>query len=140
MLQMIYSLLFIGASLFVLTPFLLTRKAGASTRLFKEESLLPGEEEFYKTTPAEFLQHLRFSVRYSPGKKRFASGRNYVCLEEQLRYGNIPLTGWIKHDVPKEGFPPSPQVLRIISLLKHYDPKKAVPIVPRLDVIAGGGR
>ena len=112
-----------------------------SSGLFKEESIPLAEEEIYKTIPAEFLQHLRFSVRYSPVKKRFGSGQNYVYLEEQLRYGNVPLTDWIKHDVPiKEGFQPSPQLLRRLSLLKQYEPKKAVPIAPMLGVIAGGGR
>ena len=141
MLQMVYILLFVGAPLFVLMTYLLTRRAGAANTLFKEESIPLSEEEIYTTIPMEFLQHLRFSVRYSPVKKRFGSGQNYVYLEEQLRYGNVPLTDWIKHDVPiKQGFQPSPQVLRRISLLKQYDPMKAIPMVPRLDVIAGGGR
>jgi hypothetical protein len=137
---MIYILLFVGAPLFVLMTFLLSRKAGTSKPLYKEEEIPLSDEEIYKTIPAEFLQHLRFMVRYSPVKKKFGSGQNYVYLEEQLRYGGVPLTDWIKHDVPiKEGFQPSPQVLRKISLLKQYDPRKAVHSAPKLDVIAGGG-
>jgi len=139
MLQIFYILLFIGAPLFMLITYLLTRKGGGSS-FFKEESIPLSEEEIYKVIPAEFLQHLRFSVRYSPVKKRFGSGQNYVYLEEQLRYGNVPLTDWIKHDVPiKEGFQPSPQVLRKISLLRQYDPKKAVQMTPKLDLVVGGG-
>lgn len=142
MLQIVYIILFVGAPLFVLITFLLSRRAGAgSDGLFKAEIPL-SEEEIYKTIPAEFLQHLRFMVRYSPVKKKFGSGQNYVYLEEQLRYGGIPLTDWIKHDVPiKEGFQPSPQVLRKISFLKQYDPKKAVQALPKpkLESIAGGG-
>ena len=139
MLQMIYILLFIGAPLFVLITFLLSRRAGTSDALLKEEIPL-SEEEVYKTIPAEFLQHLRFMVRYSAVKKKFGSGQNYVYLEEQLRYNGVPLTDWIKHDVPiKEGFQASPQVLRKISVLKQYDPRKAVKSAPKLDVIAGGG-
>ncbi len=139
MLQMLYILLFVGAPLFVLITFLLSRKSGTSQSLYKEQGIPLSEEEVYNTIPAEFLQHLRFMVRYSPVKKKFGSGQNYVYLEEQLRYGTIPLTDWIKHDVPiKEGFQPSPQVLRKISLLKQYDPKKALPSAPKLDAIAGG--
>ena len=139
MLQMIYILLFVGAPLFVLLTFLLTGKTKGSNSLFKEESIPLSDEEIYRTIPAEFLQHLRFSVRYSPVKKRLGSGQHYVYLEEQLRYGNVPLTDWVKHDVPiKEGFQPSPQVLRRISLLKQYDPTKAISIAPRPDVIADG--
>ena len=140
MLQMIYILLFIGVPLFVLITFLLSRRTGTGNSLFKEVDIPLSEEEIYKTIPAEFLQHLRFMVRYSPVKKKFGSGQNYVYLEEQLRYGTIPLTDWIKHDVPiKEGFQASPQVLRKISFLKQYDPRKAVHSAPKLDVIAGGG-
>jgi len=140
MLQMIYILLFIGAPLFVLITFFLSRKSGMSDALKKEE-IPVSEEEIYKAIPAEFLQHLRFMVRYSPVKKKFGSGQTYVYLEEQLRYGTIPLTDWIKHDVPiKEGFQASPQVLRKISLLKQYDPRKAAPAARKLDVVAGGGR
>src|SRR5689334_6732347 len=138
MLQIFYILLFVGAPLFVLITFLLSRRAGTSDSLYKEEIPI-SEEEVYKAIPAEFLQHLRFMVRYSPVKKKFGSGQNYVYLEEQLRYGNVPLTDWIKHDVPiKEGFQPSPQVLRRISLLKQYDPNKALQAARKLDVIAGG--
>src|SRR5205807_4996269 len=121
---------------FVLITFLLSRKAGTSRSLFKEEEIPISDEEVYSKIPAEFLQHLRFMVRYSSVKKKFGSGQNYVYLEEQLRYGNVPLTDWIKHDVPiKEGFQPSPQVLRRITLLKQYDPNKAVSIAPRSDAI-----
>lgn len=140
MLQIIGSLLFIGVPLFVLITFLLTRKSGVSNSLFQEESIPLADEEIYKTIPAEFLQHLRFSVRYSPVKKRFGSGQNYVYLEEQLRYGIVPLTDWIKHDVPiKEGFQPSPQVLRKISLLKQYDAKRAISIAPAREAASAGG-
>jgi hypothetical protein len=140
MLQIFYILLFVGAPLFVLITFLLSRKTGTSDRLYKEDIPL-SEEEVYKAIPAEFLSHLRFMVRYSPVKKKFGSGQNYVYLEEQLRYNGVPLTDWIKHDVPiKEGFQASPQVLRKISLLKQYDPKKALQGSPKLDLIAGGGR
>jgi len=140
MLQMIYILLFVGAPLFVLITFLLSRKAGTSKSLYKETEIPISEEEVYSKIPAEFLQNLRFMVRYSPVKKKFGSGQNYVYLEEQLRYGGVPLTDWIKHDVPiKEGFQPSPQVLRRISLLKQYDPRKAAHNQPKLDLIAGGG-
>jgi hypothetical protein len=139
MFQMICILLFIGAPLFVLIAALLTRQAGQPS-LFAEKSPPMAEEEIYRTIPADFLQHLRFSVRYSPVKKRLGSGQNYVYLEEQLRYRNVPLTDWIKHDVPiKENFQPSPQVLRKISLLKQYDPKKAVQTIPVLDRAAAGG-
>ena len=141
MLQMICIVFFIGAPLFVLITFLLTRQAAHGMSLFKGKDKPLAEEEIYRTIPAEFLQHLRFSVRYSPVKKRLGSGQNYVYLEEQLRYGNVQLTDWIKHDVPiKEGFQPSPQVLRKISLLKQYDPKKAVPMIPVLKTAAGGSR
>ena len=139
MLQIFYILLFVGAPLFVLITFLLSRRAGTSDSLYKEEIPI-SEEEVYKAIPAEFLQHLRFMVRYSSVKKKFGSGQNYVYLEEQLRYNGVPLTDWIKHDVPiKEGFQPSPQVLRKISFLKQYDPRKAVQSAPKLDLIAGGG-
>jgi len=140
MLEIFYILLFIGAPLFVLITFVLTKK-GTKHSLMKEEEMPLSQEEVYKTIPLEFLQHLRFSVRYSPVKKRFGSGQNYVYLEEQLRYGNVPLTDWIKHDVPiKESYQPSPQMLRRISLLKQYVPNKPVAVAPRLDLIAGGGR
>jgi hypothetical protein len=140
MFQIAYILIFVGAPLFVLITYLLSKRAGAGNALFKEESIPLADEEIYRTIPAEFLQNLRFSVRYSPVKKKFGSGQNYVYLEEQLRYGNVPLTDWIKHDVPiKEGFQPSPQVLRKISLLKQYDPKKAIHITPKLDAVASGG-
>jgi hypothetical protein len=140
MLQIVYIILFVGAPLFVLITFLLSKRAGSGNSLLKEQEIPLSDEEVYKTIPAEFLQHLRFMVRYSPVKKKFGSGQNYVYLEEQLRYGSIPLTDWIKHDVPiKEGFQPSPQVLRKISFLKQYDPRKAVHNQPKLDVIAGGG-
>jgi hypothetical protein len=139
MLQIIYILLFVGLPMFVLITYLLSKKAGGASSLFKEQEIPLSDEEIYKTIPAEFLQHLRFMVRYSPVKKKFGSGQNYVYLEEQLRYGTIPLTDWIKHDVPiKEGFQASPQVLRKISLLKQYDPRKAMQSAPKLDVIAGG--
>src|SRR5207249_1581633 len=115
-----------------------TRKGTQNS--FTQEDIPLSDEEVYKTIPPQFLQHLRFSVRYSPSKKKFGSSQNYVYLEEQLRYDNVPLTDWIKHDVPiKEGFQPSPQMLRRISLLKQYTPKSAV-VAPKLDVIAGGGR
>jgi hypothetical protein len=127
MLQIFCILFFIGAPLFVVITYFLTKKDGSSTPLLKEANLPLADEEIYKTIPAEFLQHLRFSVRYSPVKKRFGSSQNYVYLEEQLRYGNVPLTDWIKHDVPiKAGFDPSPQALRKISLLKQYDAKNAI--------------
>jgi len=139
MLQIVYILLFVGVPMFVLITYLLSKQAVGSNALFKEEEIPLSDEEIYRTIPAEFLQHLRFMVRYSPVKKKFGSGQNYVYLEEQLRYGGIPLTDWIKHDVPiKEGFQPSPQVLRKISFLKQYDPRKAVQSMPKLDVIVGG--
>jgi hypothetical protein len=139
MLQISLIVLFIGVPLFVAVTFLFTKRSGSSNSLFEQVDLPLAEEEVYKTIPQEFLQHLRFSVRYSPVKKRFGSSQNYVYLEEQLRYGNIPLTDWIKHDVAlKEGFQPSPQVLRKISLLKQYDPNRATPNSPKLDVIVGG--
>jgi hypothetical protein len=140
MLEILCVILFIGAPLFVLITFLLTRK-GNNNSLMMEEDMPLSHEEVYKTIPLEFLQHLRFSVRYSPVKKKFGSGQNYVYLEEQLRYDNVPLTDWIKHDVPiKEGYQPSPQMLRRISLLKQYVPNKPVAVAPRLDVVAGGAR
>lgn len=140
MLEMFYIVLFIGAPLFVLLTFLLTKK-GSKNSLMKEEDIPVSAEDVYKTIPLEFLQHLRFSVRYSPVQKKFGSGQNYVYLEEQLRYDNIPLTDWIKHDVPiKEGYQPSPQMLRRISLLKQYAPNKPVAVPPRLDAVAGGTR
>src|SRR5437867_10678023 len=122
MLEMFYTILFIGAPLFVLIIYVLTRKGTQNS--FTQENIPLSDEEVYKTIPPQFLQHLRFSVRYSPSKKKFGSSQNYVYLEEQLRYDNVPLTDWIKHDVPiKEGFQPSPQMLRRISLLKQYTPK-----------------
>ena len=140
MLEIFYILLFIGAPLFVLITFLLTRKNPAQS-LMREEEIPLSQEEVFKTIPIDFLQHLRFNVRYSPAKKKFGSGHSYVYLEEQLRYDNVPLTDWIKHDVPiKEGYQPSPQMLRRISLLKQYVPNKPVAVAPRLDVVAGGAR
>ena len=142
MLQIFCVIFFIGAPLFVLITFVLTKQAGNNS-LMKEQEVPVTEEEVYQRIPAEFLQHLRFSVRYSPVKKKFGSGQNYVYLEEQLRYNNIPLTDWIKHDVPiKEGYQPSAQMLRRISLLKQNAPNKpvAVPAPVKLDMVAGGGR
>ena len=104
MLQIFGVIFFIGAPLFVLITFVLTKQAGNNS-LMKEEEMTVTQEEVYDKIPSELLQHLRFSVRYSPVKKKFGSGQNYVYLEEQLRYNNIPLTDWIKHDVPiKEGY------------------------------------
>jgi hypothetical protein len=141
MFQILCIVFLIGAPLFVLITYLLTMKGGSSTSSFAQKDLPLADEEVYRTIPPEFLQHLRFSVRYSSVQKRFGSGQTYVYLEEQLRYGNVPLTDWIKHDVPIEhGFEPSPQVLRTMSLLKQYDARKAVPMARRLDGIAGGGR
>ena len=137
--EMFYVILFIGAPLFVLITYLLTKKSKHNS-LMKEEEIPLSEEQVFKTIPIEFLQHLRFNVRYSPVKKKFGSGQNYVYLEEQLRYDNVPLIDWIKHDVPiKEGYQPSPQMLRRISLLKQYVPNKPVAVTVKLDVVAGGG-
>jgi len=133
MLVMFYIVFFIGAPLFVLITFVLTKKGGKRS-LFKEEEIPLSEEEVYRTIPPEFLQHLRYSVRYSPVQKKCGSGRTYVCLEEQVRYENVLVTDWLKHDVPiKEGYQPSPQMLRRISLLKQYAPKGPVPVPPRAD-------
>lgn len=141
MLQMIYILFLVGAPLFVLITFLLTRQAAHCMLLFKEKDTPRSDGEIYRTIPAESLQHLRFSVRYSPVKKRLGSGQNYVYLEEQLRYGNTPMTDWIKHDAPlREGFQPSPQMLRKISLMKQYNPKNAASMTPVLMKAAGGSR
>ena len=95
MLEMAYILLFIGAPLFVLITFLLTKKYGHKS-LMQEKEIPLADEEVFRVIPPEFLQHLRFSVRYSPVKKKFGSGQNYVYLEEQLKYDNVPLTDWIK--------------------------------------------
>jgi hypothetical protein len=137
MFQVISIVLLVGVPLFILITFVLSKKMKTSNPLFEKEFPL-SEEEVYRVIPAEFLRHLRYMVRHSPVKKKLGS-QNYVYLEEQLRYGTIPLTDWIKHDVPiKEGFQPSPQALRKMSILKQYDPQKAAPNTSQLTAIAGG--
>jgi hypothetical protein len=141
MLQMIYIVLFVGTPLFVLITVLLIRRLGHGVKAFNEINMPLSDEESYRTIPSHFLQHLSFSVRYSSVKKRLGSGQNYVYLEEQLRYGTVPLSDWIKHDVPiDEGIQLSPQFLRKISLLKQYDSKNVAPMIPTLARAAGGMR
>jgi hypothetical protein len=125
MLTSLYIVLFFGLPIFIFIATLLAKKFGAGSGL-KEESLALSEEEAYRTIPAEFLSQLRFMVRYSPVKKRMGSGETYVYLEEQLRYGNVALTNWIKHDVPiKANCEANPQVLRAISMLKQYSAERS---------------
>ena len=99
MLQSMYIVLFFGLPIFILLATLLVKKFGMPGPRLKEESLALSEEQAYRIIPAEFLAHLRFMVRYSPVKKHFGSRETYVYLEEQLRYGDVALTNWIKHDV-----------------------------------------
>ena len=134
MLQSMYIVLFFGLPIFIFIATLLAKKFTGGFGL-KEESLELSEEEAYRIIPAEFLAHLRFMVRYSPVKKHFGSRETYVYLEEQLRYGDVALTNWIKHDVPiKAGSEPSPQVLRAISMLKQYSAERSTVHVARPSV------
>jgi hypothetical protein len=138
MLELMYILLFVGCPLFVVLATWLTKKAKMED--LGAESLPFSEEEAYNAIPKEFREKLRFMVRYSPVKKNIATRQNYVYLEEQLLFGNIPLTAWIKHDVPlRDGQHLSPQALRRISMLKQYTPAGAVPVKPKLEVVSGNG-
>ncbi len=119
MVELVYILLFVGCPLFIFIACLLIKKAPIQN--LKSETLPFNDAEAYLAIPKEFREKLRFTVRYSPVKRRFATGKNYVYLEEQLLYGNIPLTDWIKHDVPlKHGHQLSAEGLRRISMLKQY--------------------
>ena len=81
--------------------------------ILKEKSMPLADEEIYRTIPAESLQHLRFSVRYSPVKKRLRLGSNYVFWKSNCDTAMFPLPTGIKHDVPiKEGFQPVPRLYR----------------------------
>jgi hypothetical protein len=143
MLEMMYVILFIGCPLFILITTLLTKKNNPMKSL-DEKDLPFTDEEAYKAIPKEFREKLRFMVRYSPVKRKLTTRQNYVYLEEQLLYGNIPLTAWIKHDVPlREDVQLSPQALKRISMLKQYTQptqatKGAPESEPKLQVVAGG--
>jgi len=139
MLEIMYVLLFIGCPLFILITTLLTRKGRMQS--LDDQNLPFTEEEAYSAIPKEFREKLRFMVRYSPVKRKLTTRQNYVYLEEQLLFGNIPLTAWIKHDVPlREDVQLSPQALKRISMLKQYtQPAKAAPEAEaKLQVVAGG--
>ena len=56
MLEMFYTILFIGAPLFVLIIYVLTRKGTQNS--FTQENIPLSDEEVYKTIPPQFLQHL----------------------------------------------------------------------------------
>lgn len=134
--ELFYILLFIGCPLFIVIACVLTKKGRMPS--MNQESLPFSDEEAYLAIPKEFREKLRFMVRYSTVKKNLATRQNYVYLEEQLLYGNIPLTDWIKHDVPlRDAQNLSPQALRKISMLKQYTPKKGQPEQP--PIVAGSG-
>ena len=118
MAELAYILLFVGCPLFIFIASMLIKRAPGN---LSTENLPFTDAEAYLAIPKEFREKLRFTVRYSQVKRRFATGKNYVYLEEQLLFGNIPLTDWIKHDVPlKNGHQLSAEALRRISMLKQY--------------------
>jgi hypothetical protein len=137
MLELMYILLFVGCPIFVVLASWLTKKGRMDS--LTEKDLPLADEEGYNAIPKEFRDKLRFMVRYSPVKKTMATRQNYVYMEEQLLYGNIPLTDWIKHDVPlRDGQNLSPQALRRISMLKQYvaPPKGGQQEQPKYTVVA----